>query len=346
MTKSPAVQSKPIAVLISDVHYTLSTLEVADTAWRAAVDKAAELKVPLIDAGDITNDKAILRAEVVNRLLETQRYATSSWVECLYLVGNHSLINEKGSEHSLHFLGSEVVSEVTQMGSYGIWLIPYQASSDAFYAALNTIPKGSIVIAHQGTLGGYLGDYVKDSSAFDPTLTRDWRIFLGHYHRHYELENTVSIGNPYTLTFGEAHDGPKGFLVLYEDGSYTREILPLRKHIIYDIGPGEQITAHGYNPGDLVWFKVRDDRSILDRTKMQIRAKISSLISNSNFKLDLIPTTAAEECPQENNRTEKLTDTETLDKLIDGTAESDDQKVYLKSLWRDLINAPKNLQRK
>ena len=61
---------KPIAVLISDVHYTPSSLPIAHTAMKMALSKAEALKVPLIDCGDILDSKAIIRAECANALIE------------------------------------------------------------------------------------------------------------------------------------------------------------------------------------------------------------------------------------------------------------------------------------
>jgi hypothetical protein len=42
----------PIAVIISDVHYNINTLEVADKAMRMAINRANILNIPLIVAGD------------------------------------------------------------------------------------------------------------------------------------------------------------------------------------------------------------------------------------------------------------------------------------------------------
>src|SRR4051812_39679990 len=95
---------KPIAVLVSDVHYSLKNLELSDKAFRAAIDTAHKLAVPLIDAGDLTDDKCIIRAEVANRLIKTMEYAKDKYVPVYCLVGNHSLINQKGKEHALEFL--------------------------------------------------------------------------------------------------------------------------------------------------------------------------------------------------------------------------------------------------
>ena len=59
----------PTAVLISDVHYSLQTLPLADKVMRMAIDKANSLGVPLIVAGDLHDTKANMRAECVNAMI-------------------------------------------------------------------------------------------------------------------------------------------------------------------------------------------------------------------------------------------------------------------------------------
>lgn len=338
----------PIGVLISDVHYSLSTYKIADKAFRMAIDKAAELRVPLIDAGDLTNDKAILRAECVNTLIETMMYACGREVMVHALVGNHSLINEKGKEHALNFLhGYANVIDRPQYLFDNVFSIPYQSSADDFLKAIKGLPSRSIVIGHQGTVGGQLGDYVKDPSAFDPALVRDYKVFLGHYHTHYTLGTTVSIGNPYTLTFGEAKDPPKGFLVLYSDGSFERVLTNLRSHHVFDRtydevqnmalrGPGgaffENMGAENSpKTGDLVWLKVTGSRSQLDTLK---KSWVSTWIGTENFKLDKIYTDNDNVTEQ---AAENKTGPEIMDMVIDHTSDPEDHKAYLKQLWREVI---------
>jgi DNA repair exonuclease SbcCD nuclease subunit len=333
---------KPLAVVISDVHFKLDTLEVATAAFTRAIDTAAELGVSLIDAGDITNDKAILRAEVVNRLLELRRYAEDRRVYIVSIVGNHSLLNEKSTDaNALEFIGGDwwapvnvpiVGAELADcpVAYAELAFIPYQPNPEDFYDFIETLPKGSIVIGHQGTKGGVMGDYIQDHSAIDPKRIRDWRVFLGHYHQHYELENTVSIGNPYTLTFGEANDLPKGFLIVYDDGSYDRVLTHLRKHVIIDATMGDTIAAP--DKTDIVWFKLRGTRGEIAHLGKEAFAKA---MNRSDFKFEKIYTDSA----TTNIKTDKKTDVEIFDAIVDRLEESAQQKATLKALARELTNA-------
>ena len=99
------MQRKPVAVLISDVHYNLNNLKLADAAMRQATDKAQILGVPFIVAGDLHDTKANLRGECVNAILETFSHLK---LKALVLVGNHDKINEKSEDNALGFLEGHV----------------------------------------------------------------------------------------------------------------------------------------------------------------------------------------------------------------------------------------------
>lgn len=325
-------RSEPIAVLISDVHYSLNTFHIADIAFRMAIDKAAALSVPLIDCGDLTNDKALMRAEYVNALINTMLYAKSKGVKVYCLVGNHSLCNEKGEEHSLNFLRPYCTIVDTPGTVDGFNFVPYQNTSEKFMRAIQKFIEGSIVIGHQGTIGGYMGDYVKDTSAIDPPTVAAWVVYLGHYHRHYPLLSTVSVGNPYSLTYGEAGDGPKGFLILHAGGGCERVLTGLRKHVILEKAWDEPVPSiEGLNPQDLLWLKIKGPYSELEKlNKKDIGMK---LLGHANFRFDKIPT----ETSRIKVERVKLTDEQLLDILIDETDENKTQRDYLKDLWRTIV---------
>ena len=65
------MKTNPVAILISDVHYNINTLKLADAAMQMAIDEANKLSVPLIVAGDLHDTKANLRGECVNAMLST-----------------------------------------------------------------------------------------------------------------------------------------------------------------------------------------------------------------------------------------------------------------------------------
>lgn len=321
--------TKPIAVCISDIHFNINTLPLASAALSAALKKAEELKIPLIIAGDLNDTKAIIRAEVANALILILK---DTKVKIHIIVGNHDLINEKGFENGLNYLSpyANIIHDQNDFFNLkdNVFLIPYKSSPPKSFP----FSKGSVLIMHQGFMGAQMGDYIQDKTSIDPELVKDFTVISGHYHRHQTLGTVTYIGSPYTITFGEANDGPKGFLILNEDGSYTREILNLRKHIILNCDL-ETINepVESYNQGDLVWLKITGPKVELDQlNKTELGLK---LFGHSNFKLDLYP---IEENNQKQIKIASQQDWEILDSIIDSSSHNEPTKEQLKALYRAL----------
>jgi hypothetical protein len=334
-------QSKPRAVLISDVHYNINTLELADAAMRQAISKAEELDVPLIVAGDLHDTKAMLRAECVNAMINT---FSKSTLKARVLIGNHDRINEKSPSHSLEFLNGHVKIYDTFSEEGGLFFIPYNSPEEPLKGTLSKIPASSTVICHQGVIGADMGEYVTDKSAASTDLFRDFRTVSGHYHRAQDIKcgrprkGAVGlfsyIGTPYTISFSEANDGPKGFRILHEDGSLSSAPTNLRKHIIFErhiseLGPEDKVP--NYQPGDLVWVKITGAASSL--SKLDKRALGEQLIGHPNFKLDKLPEGGVKVFMGPSKQSEDTI----LDALIDAAPESAEQKASLKKLWRDIV---------
>jgi DNA repair exonuclease SbcCD nuclease subunit len=319
--------SKPTAVLISDTHYTVASLEVADTAYTAAIDEAARLKVPLIDAGDLTNDKAILRGEVVNRLIKRMKYAMLKDVPVYLIVGNHSLINEKGAEHTLGFLSPYANVIDAPFRVKNMVLIPYMSQPPTSFE----FAKGTILIMHQGFLGAKMGEYIQDKSSISPELVKDYTVLSGHYHTHQTIGTVTYVGTPYTTSFAEANDPPKGILILNEDGTYTRKILNLRKHAVINLTLDAPYDLPQINQDDLVWVKLHGAASELQKIN---KKELGTKLGLKDYRLELIPTKVDSE-PQ-NRHNQNMSPQALLDDLIDKMAEKDEFKAAIKSLWREI----------
>lgn len=342
----------PKAVLISDLHFSLSTLDLASSALRQAISKAVELEVPLIVAGDLTDTKALMRAEVVNRLIDIIGIQEQPYLdpEDIYiLVGNHDLINEKSDDNALNFLSpyAQIVKSPVHEDKLDMWLIPYQNDSDKLKYTLAGCTKGSTLIMHQGVMGANMGHYVKDSTSLPREAFADFRVISGHYHKAQDIKcgrprkGAVGlfsyIGSPYTVSFAEANDGPKGYRILYTDGSLELVPTNLRNHRIFetttDLFPQiEWIDFLDLSNNDLIWLKITGPQSELNKiNKKEISDK---LFGHLNFKLDKIPTDRETVKPQAKD----LKDTEVLDSLIDRSGESEVQKIALKALWREVFS--------
>ncbi len=334
---------KPIAVLISDVHYSLSTLELADKAMRMAIAKANKLNVPLIVAGDLHDTKANMRGECVNAMIKTFRLIKG---QSFVLIGNHDRINEKSEQHSLNFLQPFTMIVGSPLGTFQqnrmIEMIPYSHDQDIIKAHLKKCDKNEILIMHQGIQGSDMGEYVQDKSAITKDDVAGFRVISGHYHTRQSIDLPNGgvwdyIGNPYTVSFGEANDPEKGFQILMEDG--TLEFVPtnLRKHLIiqHDLGTKESIWSStpaysGSGRDDLMWVKINGTKEQILEFKRNEWLKEYGI--SQSVRLDLIPTDTTTSTP-----VKALEKAELLDSLIDSLSNTtDERKERLKLKWKDL----------
>lgn len=330
--------AKPI-VLISDIHFCIRDLELASSALEQALRCARDWNTALVIAGDLNDSKDIIRGRVMNRLLDLQNKYFDVAVHVL--VGNHDLVHEKSNEHGLNFLEGKWAVHGNTSERYvckDFALIPYQSTNEAFLARIKEVPKRTIVIAHQGFMGASMGEYVVDKSSVDPELVKDWRIISGHYHRHQTIGSVTYIGSPYTISFAEANDGPKGFQLLWPNGELQQVETNLRTHRIFkftvdEIRQSLSEKRESYIAGktDLVWIKLHGPALEVDRIRKRDIGE--RLIGHQNFKLDRTYTEVTRE-----EQVKTQTDSEVLDRLIETNVTSQDDRDTLKLLWRELCS--------
>lgn len=330
---------KPIAVISGDIHYNLKNLEVADLATRQAILRANSLDVPFISNGDLHDEKSNLRAECVNRLIETFKLCR----EAPYInIGNHSLLGAKSKEHAINFLKpyANVIESPTYIGQLKLYIVPYHDDADELRRFIRSILKGQTLVLHQGLVSGNMGDYIQDHSALSPEDLKDHRSILSHYHARQDIkcgDNIASyIGSPYTTSFGEANDLPKGFQILMSDGSLEFVPTNLRKHVIVNIKIGFNSTEYEqsseYAPGDILKVRVSGTKERLAGIGKKTVGLLLSLPTDSSFNLEFTPTDndskpiLKKDTPQ----------SEILDSIIDNLDASDDLKARLKKSWRSM----------
>lgn len=258
------------------------------------------------------------------------------------MIGNHDRINEKSYDHALEFLSPycNIVNNVQWLPDSDICLIPYQYDPEHLRFLLKRQGKRPpVYIMHQGIAGSNSGEYIQDKSAIKPEDVAGMRVISGHYHTRQDIVLPDGglwsyTGNPYTLNFAEAGDGPKGFHVLYDDGSL--EFIPtnLRKHAIlelaaYDLSIIEGSPVSSWQPEDLVWVKVHGTKEQLAKHS---KSSIATELGRHDFRLDLIPTASNEQ----KRPVAALSQQELLDSLIDQQNASDELKTRLKQTWRGM----------
>ena len=330
-----------LCVLISDIHFNINTLNLAYEVTKQAVYKANELKIPLIIAGDLHDTKANIRAECIDKMIEI----FSECNEVIYFIrGNHDSINEKSKEHALSFLRNYgiVVKDNAKINikNKSLYLLPYEHDTERLKNFLKTIPKGSTLIMHQGVKSADAGDYIQDKSAIEIDFLKDFRCISGHYHNRQTIEKSFSyLGNPYTLTFGEANDNKKGFSILKEDGSLEFVPTNLREHYIFkcEFYDNDTYEITGKKPlinvtnKDLVRCLFKAKKSILQTLTKEKMYDILGLSPQTFLKPEF------EQIPELDSEI-KLDISKTNDELLDLVI--DDLKTnnndVLKKLWRTI----------
>ncbi len=319
---------KPIAVLTADVHYNINTIEVANAAMKQVIQLANLLEVPLIVAGDLHDTKAFLRGECVAAMIETFKLCR---ILPIVTCGNHCRISEKSEAHSLEFLRpyATIIDKPTR-NLIPYWtFIPYQHDPAAMRAYLKTLPPGTNIIMHQGVQGSLAGAYFMDHSAITKEDIAPFNVISGHYHSR----NDLYIGNPYTLSFGEANDPEKGFKILYDDNSLDFVSTNLRKHLVFEMDSRLTCDTSTYVPGDIVWIKVLGTNEELATITKE---KITQATGIASFKLDLLPSQSTVLPIADSIK--DLTQPETIDSIITKLHLSSSSTYRLKNLWKKLVD--------
>lgn len=233
-------------VAISDVHVSIKNLDVSKATLIQALNKARELNVPLVVAGDLNDGKAIMRSEWVKMLIDL--FTEYSDVVICVLVGNHDLDNKNSENNSLYFL--KTITNVTLWYSARtvklngeLWgVIPYQTTIEQMHVELEKMKAEGVkrLIIHQGILSAYMGDYVVDESSIAPEAFKDFEVVLsGHYHKAQRVSVIDSetiiqyFGSPFTVNFGESNQEKFIWVVEQFDGKINLQpiMTNVRRHV-------------------------------------------------------------------------------------------------------------------
>ena len=287
---------KNLFAWISDVHISIKNLDVSIQVLKEALELARSRKVPLLISGDLNDTKAVMRSEWVTALIDLfQEYSD---VEVYALTGNHDMDNKNASTHSLQFL--DLIDNVTVIDRYSIHdfdevrfaIIPYQPTKEDFIFRLNQARAVGIknIIAHQGILGAFMGDYIVDETSVSPDELSDFDIvLLGHYHKHQTLgskNHIIYCGSPFTVNFGEA-DQIKFIHMVQNEGTLfqlERIETQARRHVKFVIESDEDVSKIESKPGSLAQVVIKGPKEFVkkhndvDKLKKIIGAQSVSIV--------------------------------------------------------------------
>jgi DNA repair exonuclease SbcCD ATPase subunit len=267
---------KKLFIWISDVHISIKNLTVSIQVLREALELARDRKVPLFVSGDLNDTKAVMRSEWVAALIEL--FMEFKDVQIYVLTGNHDMDNKNSNTHSLEFLKHyphiTVIDKpsVHYVSGHPFFCIPYCVNKDAFKDALNQARANGIkkLIAHQGVLGSFMGDYIVDESSISPEEFADFDIvMLGHYHKFQRNLNYIYCGSPFTVNSGEADQ-----IKFIHEVSVNEETNQLdfihfetkaRRHVKYLIESDEDLAKIQNIPGSLAHIIVKGQKEFIKK---------------------------------------------------------------------------------
>lgn len=125
---------------------------------------------------------------------------------------------------------------------------------------------------------------LKDKNSFNPDFFTNYKkVFTGHYHKRQQKYNIEYVGSPYQLSFGEAGDKEKGFVV-FEPSTGNEEFVrytlaPTYMKITYD-----SLMEEGFDTEEV---KNSFVKIVIDK-KIENFSKIRNVLYKAGV-IDIIP---------------------------------------------------------
>ncbi len=156
----------------------------------------------VVNLGDLT-DKPTLRAEEITALQEALSFSNLPHV---HILGNHEMVDRKGSISSINFLKSFPSSEiivnptVAEYGGRNMLFLPYRDYKDEELSC----PNVDIVFSHIDIKNSYLGgEYLLQEGVSASHLSKKFGLVInGHIHvGSWVKKNVVNVGSISGLNF-------------------------------------------------------------------------------------------------------------------------------------------------
>lgn len=239
----------------------------------------------IVFLGDILHKANKIRNETFIPLFKKLQELKEDGFILIFILGNHDMftMNKDSLVETFSPFGTVIKSE-TQMEFDGIKinLCPYTTDEmevptvNADYL-LTHLPISEFVFDNDME--------IKDKNAFHPDFFSNYKkVFTGHYHKRQEKYNIEYIGSPYQLSFGEAGDTNKGFVV-FEPSTGKEEFIQYKNAPKYYEIDYDTLVNDGVEETDIQnsFVKIFIDKKIENFTKVR----------NSLYKIgaiDIVPT--------------------------------------------------------
>jgi len=229
---------KKIAILISDIHLTKLNSDSILSLIKQIKVYAKENQINnIIIAGDIFQSRV---GQPLPTLLGFQKilYCLKDF-QIFAVPGNHDKQDADSeqsyldvyNEFSNFFLANKQV--VVEIENLSVCFLPYFKTqmTERLKSLIDSVEGDKILISHFSANGAKNNDGSVVEDGVSPSLLKPFKnVFLGHYHNRQQIGNNIHyIGGLCPQNYGE--DNKKGFIVLYDDGSFEYQSLNFKKYI-------------------------------------------------------------------------------------------------------------------
>ena len=207
-------------------------------------------------AGDLFHNRTKIDTVVYDDVYSFFKTTTNH--HTYLVVGNHDQAVKDGSIHSLRPFAD--IHNVTVIDKpeliQNVLFLPYQDHLNLEY-----LYPADFLIGHAGVAGATVGasNFVIGETLTPKHLKKYKEAFLGHFHRHQQIQNTqIHIpGSPLQHTFGE-RDDEKGFL--YVDNSYNINFVATHAPKFGSVDVTSEDDLVGFEKQDYMQFVVKSKK--------------------------------------------------------------------------------------
>lgn len=232
--------SKPIAMIFTDVHLQeMNCQEIKTLLTGQGIDICKQHEINLVFClGDVFDSRISQKQSVLvalDEILETYN-KENIVVHCLR--GNHDSSDYKSRDSFLkpykHYPTFNLIDDIdcvrTENVIFGciafynedIWIKRFEELEERVSLEMKDNDK-MVCLGHMAITGSKNLGHVTENSLNLNTFAGFDKVFLGHYHDHQELsDSVVHLGSLSQNNFGE--DENKGFWLIYDDLTY--ELIP------------------------------------------------------------------------------------------------------------------------
>lgn len=198
------------AILASDLHLTANPRD--EYRWGLfpwlAEELRAERAETLVLLGDLTDQKDLHPAELVNRVVREIDKLRAVVPRIIILMGNHDLL--KSGHMFFAFLdtlpGVEVITKPTEdyEGGLTMWL-PYSKQPATDWAAFD-FSHFNYIMLHQTIKGAIASNGQKMEGEQLPDFTKAGKVYSGDIHVPQKIGPVEYVGSPYHVHFGDSFE--------------------------------------------------------------------------------------------------------------------------------------------